>query len=458
MNNDEPEQRLLKRVQRASYTVSTDRLYVRSPRDSREHRSRARVVLRLQTQRRRKPAAAMAGAEELVLLRVDEQCATLQQDGRYLEALDYMERSLVLRRCLYGNDSEQAVRACKQVVDTCNGLATAYLTQSNFEMAMQLIKKAETLSEPYEFLRAVTYNNLACYYRRQNKLRTALKYLEKALKLSSPQTDAVNRASTHLNLCAVLSQLGRHSVALEQAQAALILLQEELFSQVIAPLRGIGSTPSLNDLADKIAVLSIAYHNAGVEQEHLKRFDAALQSYSKASELSELHLGEDHEIARTLGASRDAAEQQIQDLSMKRGGKSAANLNSSSASMNRSSRASTAPGKRPATSGSMFSERELNISTAARVGTAPAQSSSLGGLGGLGGGGQEWGDMMSPRGALETEYAAKNPEAQRSAAAVDPGAGEEAKRMQVTIEGPAAQTANGKVDESDPFYDSDKDE
>lgn len=32
-------------------------------------------------------------------------------------------------------------------------------------MAMELIKKAEALSEPYEFLRAVTYNNLACYYR-----------------------------------------------------------------------------------------------------------------------------------------------------------------------------------------------------------------------------------------------------------------------------------------------------
>ena len=89
--------------------------------------------------------------EDLVLLRVDEECAKLQADvscrspappppppaftiistaatfrrdclrrrcwcgpvtraaaahsqGRYLEALDYMERSLVLRRCLYGND------------------------------------------------------------------------------------------------------------------------------------------------------------------------------------------------------------------------------------------------------------------------------------------------------------------------------------------------------------------
>lgn len=155
----------------------------------------------------------------------------------------------------------------------------------------------------------MTYNNLACYYRRQNKLRTALKYLEKALQLNTTASDAVNRASTHLNLCAVLSQLGRHAVALEQAQSALILLQEQLFSQMIKPIAGASAhRPELPDLADKIAVLAIAYHNAGVEQEYLRRYEAALESYSKAAELADAHLGPDHEIARTLNTSRAAAQ------------------------------------------------------------------------------------------------------------------------------------------------------
>ena len=39
---------------------------------------------------------ASTQVEDLVLLRVDEECANLQADGHYLEALDYMERSLDL--------------------------------------------------------------------------------------------------------------------------------------------------------------------------------------------------------------------------------------------------------------------------------------------------------------------------------------------------------------------------
>lgn len=39
---------------------------------------------------------------------------------------------------------------------------------------------------------------------------------------------AADPASTLLNLCAVLSELGRHGAALEQARAAVAILQEEV--------------------------------------------------------------------------------------------------------------------------------------------------------------------------------------------------------------------------------------
>ena len=119
-------------------------------------------------------------------------------------------------------------------------------------MVLELLKKAEILTERDLAGRAVTFNNLACYYRRQGKLHSALNYLQKALRieveafflfggrpkiistylkfsdfcpLQARLEHVDNPADTHLNMCAVLSQLGRHAGALEHAQSALILLQ-----------------------------------------------------------------------------------------------------------------------------------------------------------------------------------------------------------------------------------------
>jgi tetratricopeptide (TPR) repeat protein len=128
---------------------------------------------------------------------------------------------------------------------------------------------------------------------RQGKLHAALQYLQKALKIESRIERVQNPADTHLNCCAVLSQLGRHQSALEHAQSALILLQvsqsatpvantddrscvsrglqEELF-RGLNPLNDQGAAQMPK--ADRIAVLAIAYHNIAVEQEFLKKVRA----------------------------------------------------------------------------------------------------------------------------------------------------------------------------------------
>ena len=63
--------------------------------------------------------------------------------------------------------------------------------------------------------------------------------------------------------------------------------------------------------ADRIAVLGIAYHNIGVEQEFLKKFDQSLSSYRKGVEVSERYLGPDHSITVTLRNSCVAARRAI---------------------------------------------------------------------------------------------------------------------------------------------------
>ena len=242
-------------------------------------------------------------AELLALQRIDETCTNFQQNGQYLEALECMERGLVLRQHFFGAGSDEVWRACKTVGEMCNLLAMTYLQQEDFAMVLELLKKAEILTERDPAGRAVTFNNLACYYRRQGKLHAALQYLQKALKIEGRLERVDNPADTYLNACAVLSQLGRHQSALEHAQQALILLQEEL-SSVIGPNAGGDAGPPK---ADRIAVLAIAYHNVGVEQEFLKKHNQSLQSYRKGVEVAERYLGSDHAITTTLRNSCVAA-------------------------------------------------------------------------------------------------------------------------------------------------------
>ncbi|KAG5181256.1 hypothetical protein JKP88DRAFT_157955 [Tribonema minus] len=239
---------------------------------------------------------AADSAELLALQRIDETCMQLQQQGNYLEALECMERGLVLRQHFFGSDSDEVWRACKTVGEMCNLLAMTYLQQEDFAMVLELLKKAEILTERDAVGKAVTLNNLACYYRRQGKLHAALQYLQRALKIEARLGSRVQTpADTHLNTCAVLSQLGRHQGALDHAQSALILLQEELFGGGSRALPsscagdgelGLGLSQA-SPRADRVAVLAIAYHNMGVEQEFLKRFDHSLQSYRKGVEVAQ---------------------------------------------------------------------------------------------------------------------------------------------------------------------------
>ena len=245
-------------------------------------------------------------AELLALYRIDETSTKLQQEGKYLEALECMERGLVLRQHFFGTESDHVWDACKTIGEMCNLLAMTYLQQEDFPMVLELLKKAEILTERDQKGRAVTYNNLACYYRRQGKLHNSLTYLQKALKIEQGLEDVANRADTHLNLCAVLSQVGRHAGALEHAQSALILLQEELFP---GPLM---AETKVTASADRIAVLAIAYHNIGVEQEFLKRIESSLESYRKGVEISQKYLGNKHGITVTLNNSYIAAKRTLQ--------------------------------------------------------------------------------------------------------------------------------------------------
>ena len=89
------------------------------------------------------------------------------------------------------------------------------------------------MCENNELGKAMTYNNMACYYRRIGKLRTALNFLQKAIHIETKLSRVETQADTHLNICAVLSQLNKHELALNHAMSAVILLQEEYLAKAM---------------------------------------------------------------------------------------------------------------------------------------------------------------------------------------------------------------------------------
>merc|ERR1719335_701640 len=110
-----------------------------------------------------------------------------------------------------------------------NTLGMKHLKDGNTDVSCKFFEKAEALTDPANLhmnsesrlvLRAVTYNNLGCFYKSMSKLHTALQYLRKAQKIEErPNSKCQNPAGTHLNLCALLSTMGKHSEALQHVQA-----------------------------------------------------------------------------------------------------------------------------------------------------------------------------------------------------------------------------------------------
>ena len=142
------------------------------------------------------------------------------------------------------------------------------LQSGDYKLAQELLKKAEMFSENNDRLRAVTYNNYACLFRKTNSLRNALTYLEMGLELeyrclngSNENTVSElllvsNPAEQHLNICAILSQLDKHELALHHAMKALILIQDELLMLV--------ETQDPTSFESRQTVAVIALHNMAV--------------------------------------------------------------------------------------------------------------------------------------------------------------------------------------------------
>lgn len=220
----------------------------------------------------------------------------LQESGEHEEAVRCLET--VLRQ-------EQAT--VQQLQDTVlstlferlaigyNTLGMKHLKDGSTNVACKFFGKAEALTDPANLhmnpdsrlvLRAVTYNNLGCFYKSLSKLHTALQYLRKAQAIEERSNGKCqNPAGTHLNLCALLSQMGKHQEALQHAQCARSLLE---------------SAPAEQGSSTGESLICVAYFNMGAEYEHLRKTSEAVNAYRRAYDSCLAELGEEHPLSKQI--------------------------------------------------------------------------------------------------------------------------------------------------------------
>lgn len=254
--------------------------------------------------------------------------------GQLCELLDDVEQRIFEHKDAFGVANAKFQLGCEEFVLLSNTIAMHMLQQTaslasssslphDLKLCGKLLQKAEQHTRRAGYLRSVQshseepdegeghvnrrlefrlicFNNLACYYKEVAKPLAALGFLEKALKIQLKQvalaantdddqqqtTTGHATALTHLNLCAVLSQLQRHPAAAEHARSSIALLTAIQCSG--------------HHSNDRLAL--VAHFNLGVELEHLSDFDAALRSYQAALQIAKAHgiTRKESDLVRTM--------------------------------------------------------------------------------------------------------------------------------------------------------------
>lgn len=215
----------------------------------------------------------------------------LVRAGKSLEALEALEGALQA-----GQTADHAPMLSADLCELCNSVGMCFLNKGEMNTSLDLLKRAESLCEQRSSLHASVLNNLACYYRKLGKARTALVYLDKAREIEATAPSPKSVANTHLNYCAILSELGRHDEAFTHIMKAVIVLQEELMDAAMGRER---------PADEKMEVLAVAYHNLAVELEFQKevsttQYAEALSLYRKAAEFSIEFLAEGNKVRTDL--------------------------------------------------------------------------------------------------------------------------------------------------------------
>eukprot|EP00948_MAST-09A_sp_MAST-9A-sp1_P003010 g3010.t1 len=240
------------------------------------------------------------------------------QNGKYLQEIRYRERVLMIRKEKYGAMDDSVVASCAELVRLCNSHAMKCLNQKKYSTTHDLLQESMLLTSKEGILglseeedtrtrlplRALTLSNLGCLFKEKGELRISLKHLTAALKIELKNPYCDNPARSHLNLCAVLSQLGQHRRALRHGLCALELIDFDTRKEQDDNNGDEGKND--NEESGNASLKAITHYNIAVECEHCNDVNKAMQHYNEAYTCAKAAMGKDHPMTKGFQRSKDA--------------------------------------------------------------------------------------------------------------------------------------------------------
>lgn len=229
---------------------------------------------------------------------------SLIQKKKYLKAFIFSEKILKLMIQAYTNETI-LIQYVSSISYSANTQSTELLETGKHKTCLALLKKVENLllgfsCKTLAMLINLTYNNLACSYKKTGKLPLALESLEKGLEICLKYNETDNIAISHLNISAILSQMGNHRIASEHSNKAAVKCQQDIAKLNLQLKKSPELISVRQDLKEKFSLLGIANYNIGVQEEFLGNYNLATGWYKKACETTKNNQSTDPKIAKTF--------------------------------------------------------------------------------------------------------------------------------------------------------------
>lgn len=191
--------------------------------------------------------------------------------------LAFLESELATLTLTRGKNSGETIDLERKLCLACCKQGAALMEEGDWNAALSLLRRAETLSERYDDLQTEVYESISLYYGATGKHLRALAYLDKLSHL--PSSSPLAKAKLHLNYCAVLSQLNKYDQAQTHALKAVFLLQDLVLFDSLRE----GKVGEM-----EMETMAAAYFNLAVVQEHLQ--DVSFYSVLRSQKVAQMRL------------------------------------------------------------------------------------------------------------------------------------------------------------------------